>query len=91
MLFEWAEAKSERNSRERGLPFDMATELLVGQVVSQAGRRHDYGEERVQAIGSAAGKILLCVYTDRGEFRRIISLRFANRRERNAYRATYPG
>ncbi len=31
--------------------------------------------------------IVICVYTDRGSVRRIISLRRAKRRERNAYRA----
>jgi uncharacterized DUF497 family protein len=34
---------------------------------------------------------LHCVYTQRGEVRRIISLRYANRKERDAYRATHPG
>ena len=41
----------------------------------------------MQAIGMVGGLILLCVYTDRGTVRRIISLRHANRRERDAYRA----
>jgi uncharacterized DUF497 family protein len=38
-----------------------------------------------------AGEILACVYTDRAEMRRIISLRHANRRERDAYRAAEIG
>jgi uncharacterized DUF497 family protein len=37
------------------------------------------------------GVTLHCVYTRRGEVLRIISLRYANRKERDAYRATYSG
>jgi len=50
--------------------------------------RRDYGEVRIQAIGSVAGTILHYVYAERGEVRRIITLRDANRRERREYRAT---
>ena len=41
------------------------------------------------AIGMARGMILLCVYTDRGPVRRIISLRPANRKERDDYREAF--
>jgi uncharacterized DUF497 family protein len=34
---------------------------------------------------------LHCVYIQRGEVRRIISLLYANRKERDAHRATRPG
>jgi hypothetical protein len=87
MDFEWDEAKSERNRVERRLPFEAAIELFDGLVVVRADRRHDYGEVRHQAVGQARGRTLFCVYTDRGTVRRIISLRYANRRERDAYGA----
>ena len=87
MDFEWDEAKSERNRIERRLPFDLAMALFEGPVLEQIDGRQDYGEKRVQAVGTAAGKTLLCIYTDRDHARRIISLRYANRRERDAYRA----
>ena len=61
--------------------------LFEGPVVEQIDGRRDYGERRMQAVGTAAGKTLLCIYTDRDQVRRIISLRYANRRERDAYRA----
>lgn len=84
MDFEWDQAKSERNRIERGLPFGLAVELFEGPVIERADNRRDYGEGRMQAIGRVGSVILLCVYTDRGEVRRVISLRDANRRERNA-------
>jgi uncharacterized DUF497 family protein len=85
--FEWDPAKSERNVRERGLPFDLAAPMFDRLVVEQKDERRDYGEVRTGAVGLSAGMILFCVYTDRGNIRRIISLRLANRRERNAFRA----
>ena len=91
MDFEWDEAKSKRNHIERGLPFDLAIELFKGRTVDQADRRHDYGERRMRTIGSAGGQVLVCVWTDRGSVRRIISLRPANRKERDGYRTTHPG
>ncbi len=87
MDFEWDEAKSERNRVVRDLPFALAIKLFDGQTINLVDSRRDYGETRMQAVGMVGGLILLCVYTDRGTVRRIISLRRANRRERDAYRA----
>ena len=90
MLFEWDAAKSHRNRIERDLPFWLAVELFDGPVAEQVDDRHR-NEIRIRATGVVGDLILVCVYTDRGETRRIISLRRANRRERNAYRAIFPG
>jgi uncharacterized DUF497 family protein len=65
--------------------------MFNGPTLESPDRRRDYGERRVKAIGGAAGQVLVCVYTDRGAVRRIISLRVADRSERNAYRAAYKG
>lgn len=89
MQFEWDAAKSAINAEARGLPFDVAMALFDGPTLEIQDRRRDYGERRIRAIGSVSGRILVCVYTDRDMVRRIISLRAANGRERNAYRATY--
>jgi len=90
MKFEWDAVKSERNRIERGLPFDLAIELFDRPTLEHVDGRRDYGEVRMQAVGKVGNRTLLCVYTGRGELRRIISLRHANRRERDAYRATHP-
>ena len=91
MEFEWEVAKGERNRIERGLPFELAIVMFDRPVIESIDGRRDYGEVRVRAIGVVGGVVLHCVYTERGSVRRIISLRNANRRERHAYRATYPG
>jgi uncharacterized DUF497 family protein len=91
MIFEWDSAKSAKNLRERGLPFDACTAVFDSPTIEVPDARHNYGEIRIKAIGIVRGIVLVCVYSDRGETRRIISLRVANRKERNAYRAAYPG
>jgi uncharacterized protein len=91
MDFEWDRAKSERNAAERGLSFELAVFLFDGPTIEHVDDRRQYGEPRVRAIGVVGGVMLHCVYTQRREVRRIISLRYASRKERDAYRATYPG
>jgi uncharacterized DUF497 family protein len=91
MIFEWDSAKSAKNLRERGLPFDVAMAMFDAPTLEAPDDRVDYGEKRIKAIGMVRGFALVCVYSDRGGVRRIISLRVANRKERNAYRSAYPG
>jgi uncharacterized DUF497 family protein len=90
MEFEWDPAKSVRNARERGLPFELAEAMFDGPVLEEQDRRRDYGEVRMKAIGEVNALHFVCIYTDRGSRRRIISLRLAKRSERNAYRAAHP-
>lgn len=87
--FEWDTAKSEKNEAERGLPFRLAILLFRSPLLQRVDDRQNYGEVRIKAIGVVGDHILHCVYTDRSGVRRIISLRHANRRERDAYCATF--
>ncbi len=82
-------AKSDRNRLERGLPFDLAMMLFDRPTLERPDARLDYREARTLAIGMIGTVSLVCVYTDRGLVRRIISLRPANRRERDVYRAAF--
>lgn len=87
--FEWDAAKSQKNEAERGLPFRLAILLFRNPVLRRVDDRQDYGEVRIKAIGVVGDRTLHCVHTDRGGVCRVISLRHANRRERDAYRATF--
>jgi uncharacterized protein len=44
-------AKSERNERERGLPFELAPLLFDGPVIERVDGRRNYGETCVRVIG----------------------------------------
>ena len=88
-MFEWDEAKSETNLRERGFNFEHASRIFASPTVEMDDERTAYDEWRVQAIGRTGSDILFVVYTWRGENRRIISARRATRSERRAYRQIY--
>lgn len=85
MDFEWDESKSERNRRDRSLDFVTAALIFDGPVQTMLDERRDYGEERIIAIGQVDGRVLVVVYTDRGDIRRIISARHANKKERETW------
>jgi uncharacterized protein len=87
--FEWDAAKSARNAAARGLPFELAVLLFDGPTLEIPDARRAYGEARIRALGRIGDRVLACVYTDRGETRRIISLRYASRKERDAYRQAF--
>jgi uncharacterized protein len=55
-MFEWDEAKSRRNERERGLPFELAMAMFAGPTLERADLRRDYGERRIIAIGAIGGR-----------------------------------
>jgi uncharacterized DUF497 family protein len=87
MFFEWDEAKSQRNLRERGFGFDHAAAVFIGPTLERVDNRREYGEVRIQAIGCAGDDILFVVYTDRGDVHHLISARLANRRERRLWQS----
>ena len=91
MRFVWDARKSDRNLRERGFDFEFATQIFDGPTFERPDTRRDYGERRVIALGNAQDIPLTVVYTDRAEagsevYRRIISARKSDRREREAYK-----
>ncbi|MGD0188641.1 MAG: BrnT family toxin [Roseiarcus sp.] len=72
MDFEWDEAKSSRNLRERGFGFDFAALIFETRVLEARDDRADYAEDRIIAIGEADGVVMIVVYADRQNARRII-------------------
>jgi uncharacterized protein len=89
-IFEWDEAKSLTNLRDRGFDFEYASRIFAGDLLEREDRRRTYGEPRIVAYGEVDGRVLVVVYTWRGGQRRIISARPANRKERRDYRGAYP-
>ena len=85
MQFEWDEAKSERNRRERGFGFPKAALIFERPVIEWCDIRKDWGEPRIVAIGAVEGDVLAVIYTERGEVRRIISARKARKKERELW------
>lgn len=73
--------KRDRTLAERQLDFARAAEAFAGVTVTAADTRLDYGEPRLTTVGVLDGRMVILVWTPRGEARRIISMRKANERE----------
>jgi uncharacterized DUF497 family protein len=82
---EWDERKRLSNLRKHRIDFADLEPMFEGPVSDKADRRRDYGEDRRIAVGRVSGMIVSAVYTWRGEARRIISARRANRHEREDF------
>jgi uncharacterized DUF497 family protein len=80
---EFDPAKDAKNVADRGISLATAIELFQGVCLEAVDNRDHYGEVRVIAYGHIDGRLHVCVYTDRGDVRRIISLRKANAREKS--------
>lgn len=81
MQFEWDEEKAQRNLAKHGVPLDKAYELDWERALSLVDTRFEYGEERILVYAPISDRLFVLVYTRRGDRRRVISLRKANRRE----------
>ena len=77
--------KSERNLRERGFGFEIVANFDLRSAIYTVDARRDYGEIRMRALGLILDKLYALVFTMRGSALRVISLRRANRKERNRY------
>ena len=49
--------------------------------------RPDYGEKRIRTIGFYGRRMVMMVWTPRGNARRVISMRYCHERERERFRA----
>jgi uncharacterized protein len=84
-VYEWDEEKNRWNREHRGFDFSFASRIFSGDFIEQPDERRDYGEVRMIAVGSVGNRVLTVVYTWRGQRRRIISARAADRKERHDY------
>ena len=85
MKFAWQPEKEQENIIKHGISFSDAVQVFRDPSRIE---RHDddssYAEDRWQTIG-LAGKVLFVVYTESGDYTRIISARFAEPFERRTY------
>jgi uncharacterized protein len=78
--------KRDRTLDERGLDFADAAEVFGGPTFDLVDDRKDYGETRIRTAGHLRGRMVMVVWTPRGNARHIISMRKANDRERESFR-----
>ena len=88
MRYVFDPAKDTANLEKHGVSLALAEVLFVGPHVTFRDDRFEYGEVREVAFGLIRERVFVCVYADRGEDRRVISLRKANSREVKKYGQT---
>ena len=85
MQIEFDSDKRAQTLRERGLDFADADQVFRGHHFTLEDVREDYSEQRYLTVGKLVGRMVVMVWTPRGEARRIISMRKANEREQARY------
>jgi uncharacterized DUF497 family protein len=85
-VFEWDDEKNRMNIRKHGLDFADAAEIFELPMLIALDDRADHGEDRWIGIGVLRTRVVVVVFTERGEDTiRIISLRKALTYERIRY------
>jgi len=85
MEIEFDPSKRNKTLDERGLDFALAADVFAGKHFTGEDAREDYFESRFITVGLLEGRMVVMVWTPRGEARRIISMRKANEREQARY------
>lgn len=87
LAFEWDESKAKVNTRKHGVTFEEASTVFADPLsVTIYDPVHSDDEDRYITLGeSQRRRLLVVVFTDRGDRIRLISARIATRRERKGY------
>jgi uncharacterized DUF497 family protein len=85
MDLEFDAAKRDQTLLERGLDFARAQEVFEGMHFTGQDSRINYTEDRFITVGFLDARLIVLVWTPRGNVRRIISMRKANDREKALY------
>ena len=85
-MITWDEAKRRENIKKHGLDLAALETVFDQPMISVEDDRQSYGELRVQSLGMWQGRVVFLVWTPRGdETAHIISCRYADRKETDAY------
>ena len=85
MHIEFDSAKDMANQTKHGVSLSVAEELDWEAALVWIDDRFEYGEMRMIALAPKTEILYYVAFVDRGEARRVISLRRANRREVKHY------
>ena len=90
MRFQWDPKKDAINLRKHGLAFEDVVGIFDRPCLELPDERHEH-EQRWIVSGEVRGRVLIVVYSWRGNSRRIISARKAIKAEQEEfYSAIYP-
>jgi uncharacterized protein len=89
MKLSWTEAKRAKTLQERGLDFARAAEVFAGLHVTRAthgGSGGSGGETRFITAGFLDGRLVVMVWTPRGDVRHVMSMRYAHAKEQKLWK-----
>ncbi|MCK5536918.1 MAG: BrnT family toxin [Bacteroidales bacterium] len=87
MEFEWDGNKNKSNLEKHGIDFNQSKDVFNDKNrMSSPDLRKDYGEDRWITLGKITDTIIVVVYTIRNTVYRIISARYAKKKERETYK-----
>ena len=82
--------KDKLNRKNHGLSLELAKTLEWDEALAWVDERFEYDELRMSGLVPGGERLYYVAFVDREDFRRIISLRFAERREIKYYVENYP-
>ncbi len=85
-MITWDEPKRLRNIREHKIDFSEIEPVFDQPMITVEDDRERYGELRLQSLGMWQGRVVLLVWTPRGEdAAHLISCRYADRKQTDDY------
>ena len=88
-IIEWDDNKNKINKKKHGISFEFAAKVFLDDDrIDDFDEFHSDDEDRIKTIGKV-DKILAVIYTERTEKYRIISARYATKKEENDYYGQY--
>jgi len=91
MKLSWTEAKRTKTLQERGLDFARAAEVFAGLHVTRATHGGRGGESRFITAGFLDDRLMVMVWTLRGDARHVISMRYAHAKEQKLWKEEMDG
>ncbi|MSQ72651.1 MAG: BrnT family toxin [Betaproteobacteria bacterium] len=89
MLIEFDPVKDGLNRAQHGLSLEFANSLVWNEALVWNDKRYEYDESRMIGLVPEGNDLYYVAFVDRGEIRRIISLRYAERKEIKHYAENY--
>jgi hypothetical protein len=89
VLIEFDPAKDKLNRAQHGLSLAFANKLAWDEALVWVDGRYEYDEIRMIGLAPEGDTLYYVAFVDRGEVRRVISLRYAERKEVKHYVENY--
>ncbi len=88
MNFTWNDAKRQANLNKHELDFADASPVFAGHTLTRPATRFPYGEARFSTVGLLGLKVVVIAHTETEDTIQVISMRKAERHEREYYFAS---